>query len=197
MATINLLKEIKFAASPLIKKAPSNPIEQILKSSVPISIAISSLTLITWTIFTIQLKNKENTLSRLSGGLSDVKAEYERISVLINDKSELEEQLAFFASRRKSDSLAWSKKLNNLYNAIPQQIWLTNIRREKEKLSIRGSSASLKEGEIIDSIWYFTTNLKKYDDFSSVDLGTLKENNQFDKFGWKIMDFSINTTLSQ
>lgn len=198
MAIINLLpNSAKKERSSIIPKRPSAlKLPKISKSkpAAMLPIAVILLLLISWLTLTLQAKNKEKTIALLDKRLLDAKSNYQEIENLNGVKKELSGKLLFYQGFSENNVI-WSEKLLLIGNALPAQVWLTNIYTESKPgriLIIRGSSASLIESEMIASISQFVERLKMeasfHKDFSEIKLGPLLSEK---KGSLNVMSFSL------
>ncbi len=194
MAIINLLPDSKAHPKKLKKEPAEDSSVKLLKTFIFILIFLSILTSSGWYVLSAQIKAKKYEISLLDKKSSALKTGHNEIEKLKKIKEETREKLSFYEKILENNML-WSKKLALIGKKIPPQVWLTSIHTEtspKKMLVIRGSSASLIESEIIDSISQFVERLKNETVFSGgftgIKLGPLVSEK---KGTLDIMDFSL------
>lgn len=195
MAIINLLPSAKERVKKSHKQEESSPYGsgKLLKLFLFIFIFTAVSLACSWAALSLQVKNKQTSLAELDKKIVDLRASFKKLDVLKKEKKELSGKLSFYEQKIGSNA-GWSKKLDLINNNIPPQIWLTSVYTEVKpnRLVIKGSSMSLVEAEIIDSISQFADRLKKEtefsSDFSQIKLGPLLSQK---KTGLDVMDFSI------
>jgi len=122
-----------------------------------------------------QLKSKERNLLSLERKTSALKAEHKKIEEMKTTKMKLEKTLSFYQERVKK-KIKWKEKLCFINEVIPKEIWLTFLLAKdspEKTILIKGSSVSLIEAQIINSISQFAQRLSENKDFKEVKLGTV------------------------
>ncbi len=157
MALINLLPRTKHKKEQTAKKiaAPG-------KFPIIIPFITTSILILLLCGLSLDAVRKNKLLTSLEIKLKNTSKEKSRIDELNKTASSLESELSFYKDHCERKIL-WPDTLEAIRNAIPQQIWLTQLSTEKKEtpvLIIKGSAVSMVEAEIIDAISEFAEGLK-------------------------------------
>ncbi|MGB9561518.1 MAG: PilN domain-containing protein [bacterium] len=139
---------------------------------------------------TVQQKNKISSIERK---IEKTKAEIAHYQEIINLVSEIEKVRNTINTRvtviqeLEKKRFLWVNKLVELANNVPDYLWLSSMYEEKDKVSLKGSSFSIK------SIATFIVQLLKNKVFDSVSLAFIKES--YSDFG-KTYYFEMSTKFA-
>jgi Tfp pilus assembly protein PilN len=125
----------------------------------------------------IRITQENIKYNRLKKEYEAIRPEYERVKKLKVNKERLEAQVALM-EKLIVQRLLWAKKLNEMSDLMPPQVWLSSIlvasRPEGRALIIRGKTYSSKGEKMVEQVGDFMRRITGheafFDDFINVEL---------------------------
>ena len=133
--------------------------------------------------------------ARLNKEWESLKPEKENTDKILTDLRVLQTKIKNVENLTTAKRILWSKKLNDISDSIPREIWLTKVSLEEKILTIEGSAVSKNQDQMV-SVGNFTTKLKEQKtfmkDFSSLEVGVMQRRKIQTT---EIADFSVTAKL--
>lgn len=155
MITINLLPES-------YRKQKVSSIQQFHRS--PLALLVGGVVVGLVLVLAVWWQLNQMQLSKLTSHLQHVGPQKQQLDALKASVQELRNQDVVF-QRVSRERKRWAKILNILSDALPDNVWFTDLALDQQGLVVQGSAIA-QGGEEMVRIWRFVQELKGSADFA-------------------------------